>query len=52
MAVDYSCYEGRTTTGRVETVLSRGKVIIAGGEYLGSPGHGTFLPRDTCQYLR
>lgn len=52
MAVDYSCYEGRTTTGKVETVLSRGKVIIAGGEYLGRPGHGTFLPRDTCQYLR
>ncbi|MFR9801161.1 dihydropyrimidinase [Pseudonocardia sp. RS010] len=52
MAVDYSCYEGRTTTGRVETVLSRGTVIVAGGEYLGSPGHGQFLPRDTCQYLR
>ena len=29
MAVDYSCYEGRETTGRVRTVLSRGRVVVA-----------------------
>ena len=52
MAVDYSCYEGKEITGRVETVLSRGRVIIDGGEYLGAAGHGRFLRRDTCQYLR
>ena len=52
MAVDYSCYEGREITGRVDTVLSRGRVIIEGGEYLGAPGHGQYLRRDTCQYLR
>ena len=52
MAVDYSCYEGRETTGRVRTVLSRGRVVVDGGEYLGSAGHGRYLVRDTCQYLR
>src|SRR5918996_5103798 len=38
MAVDYSCYEGRETTGKVRTVLSRGRVIVDAGEYLGKPG--------------
>ena len=52
MNVDYSCYEGRTVTGRAETVLSRGRVVVDRGEYLGSKGHGRFLRRDTCGYLR
>ncbi len=52
MNVDYSCYEGKTVTGRAETVLSRGRVVIDRGEYLGSKGHGRFLRRDTCGYLR
>jgi dihydropyrimidinase len=52
MNVDYSCYEGKTVTGKAETVLSRGRVIVDKGEYLGAPGHGQFLRRDTCQYLR
>ncbi len=52
MNVDYSCYEGRTVTGKAETVLSRGRVIVDRGEYLGSKGHGRYLRRDTCQNLR
>jgi dihydropyrimidinase len=52
MNVDYSCYEGRTVTGKAETVISRGRVVVDKGEYLGSAGHGRFLRRDTCQYLR
>jgi dihydropyrimidinase len=51
MAVDYSAYEGMTVTGQVETVLSRGKIVIDGGEYHGTAGHGRFLSRDRCQYL-
>src|SRR5580704_4609172 len=51
MNVDYSAYEGMEITGRVDTVLSRGRVIISGGEYHGAAGHGRFLSRDTCQYL-
>lgn len=51
MNVDYSAYEGMEIVGGVRTVLSRGRVIIDGGEYLGSPGHGRFVSRDLCQYL-
>jgi dihydropyrimidinase len=52
MAVDYSAYEGKEITGKVETVLSRGRVVIDGGAYHGKPGDGAYLRRDTCQYLR
>jgi dihydropyrimidinase len=51
MNVDYSCYEGRQVTGKVETVLLRGKAIIEGGDYVGANGDGRFLKRDRCQYL-
>jgi dihydropyrimidinase len=51
MNVDYSAYEGIEVTGKVETVLSRGLVVIQAGEYRGVPGHGRFLKRDLCQYL-
>ena len=51
MNVDYSAYEGKTVTGRVETVLSRGVPVIEGRAYVGHAGHGAFLPRSTCQYL-
>jgi dihydropyrimidinase len=52
MAVDYSCYEGMTITGRVDTVFSRGRLVIGGGEYHGDAGHGRFLERGLCQHLR
>jgi dihydropyrimidinase len=48
MNVDYSAYEGKTIRGVVETVLSRGRVVIEGGEYKGKPGDGRFLKRGTC----
>ena len=51
MAVDYSAYEGMQITGRVDTVLSRGRMVIDSGEYLGEAGHGRFLSRALCQYL-
>ncbi|MFE5794179.1 dihydropyrimidinase [Streptomyces sp. NPDC056503] len=51
MNVDYSAYEGRTVTGRVETVLSRGVPVVEARAYVGHAGHGAFLPRSTCQYL-
>ncbi|MFI1830418.1 dihydropyrimidinase [Streptomyces sp. NPDC020412] len=52
MNVDYSAYEGRRITGQVETVLSRGDVVIDRREYVGRAGHGQYVPRGTCQYLR
>jgi dihydropyrimidinase len=48
MNVDYSAYEGRTIRGVVETVLSRGKVVIEQGEFKGKSGDGQFLKRGTC----
>jgi dihydropyrimidinase len=51
MNVDYSAYEGYELAGKVDTVLSRGKTIIANDEYLGSAGDGQYLRRGTNQYL-
>ena len=50
MRVDYSAYEGLEVTGKVETVLSRGRVIVEGDQYLGKPGDGEYLKRGTSQY--
>ncbi|KNB53536.1 dihydropyrimidinase [Streptomyces caatingaensis] len=47
MNVDYSAYEGKRITGRVETVLSRGELVLHRGEFTGRPGHGRYVPRAT-----
>jgi dihydropyrimidinase len=51
MNVDYSAYEGFELAGKVNVVLSKGKTVIAGNEYLGSPGDGSYLRRGSNQYL-
>ncbi|WP_431984033.1 dihydropyrimidinase [Streptomyces qinglanensis] len=51
MNVDYSAYEGKRLTGRVETVLSRGEPVLERGTYTGRAGHGRYVPRGTCQFL-
>jgi len=51
MGVDYSAYEGREVAGKIDMVLSRGRVLIEADEYHGAPGDGDFLPRGTNQYL-
>jgi dihydropyrimidinase len=51
MNVDYSAFEGMEITGQVAATISRGRVVATGGEFRGSPGHGSFLARDLCQYL-
>jgi dihydropyrimidinase len=45
MDVDYSCYEGWEVTGAADVVLSRGKVIVDGDEWLGAAGDGRFVKR-------
>ncbi|MEZ5376916.1 MAG: dihydropyrimidinase [Acidimicrobiales bacterium] len=52
MNLDYSAYEGFELTGKVDTVLSRGRVIVEHGNYLGRPGDGRFLRRGLSSYLR
>ena len=56
MNMDYSAYEGVEIAGAVDTVLSRGKIVIgqdANGqrEYLGKAGDGRYLRRGLSQYL-
>jgi dihydropyrimidinase len=45
MNIDYSAYEGFKVKGYTETVLSRGKVIVERGDYVGRAGDGTFVKR-------
>src|SRR6266852_667167 len=47
MRVDYSAYEGRKVRGVVETVLSRGSVIVENDKFLGRAGAGEFVKRST-----
>ena len=51
MSVDYSAYEGKEVTGRVDTVLSRGQFVIDAGQHVGNEGHGKFLIRGVNDYL-
>jgi len=51
MNMDHSAWEGFEIDGHVDTVLSRGKVVVDGGEYLGAKGDGRFLKRGLSQYL-
>jgi dihydropyrimidinase len=45
MNVDYNPYEGRQVTGATDTVLSRGRLVIENGKFVGRAGAGTFLKR-------
>ena len=45
MNVDYNAFEGMPVKGMTETVLSRGKIIVDKGQYLGKPGDGRFVKR-------
>ena len=47
MKVDYNPYEGREVTGATDTVISRGKVVIENGKFVGRAGAGSFLKRAT-----
>jgi dihydropyrimidinase len=52
MNMDHSAYEGFTIGGGVDLVMSRGRVIVEGGAYLGEPGHGRYVRRGLSDYLR
>jgi dihydropyrimidinase len=51
MNMDYSAWEGFEIDGHVDTVLSRGKVIVDGNQYLGNKGDGRYFKRGLSQYL-
>src|ERR1700719_2562433 len=47
MRVDYSMFEGMKVKGIPKIVLSRGRTIIENGKFVGKPGAGEFLRRQT-----
>lgn len=51
MNMDHSAWEGFEIDGHVDTVLSRGKVVIDKNAYLGAKGDGKFIKRGLSQYL-
>jgi len=51
MNMDHSAWEGFEIDGHVDTVLSRGKILIDGNQYLGAKGDGQFVKRGLSQYL-
>ncbi|MFL2000256.1 dihydropyrimidinase [Microbacterium sp. A1-JK] len=51
MNMDHSAWEGFQIDGHVDTVLSRGRVIVDDGAYRGTKGDGRFVKRGLSQYL-
>jgi len=51
MNMDHSAWEGFEVDGKVDTVLSRGEVILSGDQFRGRAGHGQFVKRGLSQYL-
>ena len=51
MNVDYSGYEGWEVTGKVKTVLLRGKVAIDKNECLLEKGYGKFIKRNKVKQI-
>ena len=51
MNMDHSAWEGYVIDGKVDTVLSRGSVLIENDQYVGRKGHGKYIKRGLSQYL-
>jgi len=51
MNMDHSAWEGFEIDGHVDTVLSRGRIIVDGDQYRGSKGDGQYIKRGLSQYL-
>ena len=51
MNMDHSAWEGFEIDGKVDTVLSRGAVIVENDTFTGAKGHGRYLKRGLSQYL-
>jgi dihydropyrimidinase len=52
MNMDYSAWEGFEIDGHVDTVLSRGTVVVSDGQFRGRAGHGRYVPRGLSDLLR
>ena len=52
MNVDYTAYDGMEIEGKPEKVISRGRVIVDGDDYVGTKGDGRYIRRGMSQMLR
>src|ERR1700675_1672210 len=52
MRVDYSMFEGIQIKGAPKTVFSRGRAVIDSGKFVGRPGAGQFLRRQTHNAIK
>ncbi len=48
---DWSPYENWSLKGYPNTTISRGKIIVSGGKFIGECGHGQFLKRKPVHQL-
>src|SRR5580704_16333871 len=51
MRIDYSMFEGIRVKGVPKTVLSRGRVIVDNGKFVGRAGSGEFIRRQALTYV-
>jgi len=51
MNMDHSSWEGTEIDGKVDTVLSRGMIVIENDKFHGRKGHGKYIKRGLSQYL-
>ncbi|TCP38707.1 dihydropyrimidinase [Rhodovulum marinum] len=45
-AIDYNVFEGKTVKGLPRFTLTRGRVAVNDGEFVGQEGHGEFVRRE------
>jgi dihydropyrimidinase len=51
MNIDHSSWEGWVVDGKVDTVISRGAVVVEDDTFKGRAGHGRFVRRGLSDYL-
>ncbi len=51
MNMDHSAWEGFEIDGKVDTVLSRGTVVMENDSFVGRAGHGRYVKRGLSTYL-
>ena len=51
MNTDHSAWEGTLIDGKVDTVMSRGMIVMENDKFTGRKGHGKYVRRGLSQYL-
>jgi dihydropyrimidinase len=51
MNMDHSAWEGFEIDGKVDTVISRGVVLVQNDQFVGKVGHGRYVTRGLSEYL-